>query len=121
MKKIIFLIVCNILFADITPVIVQIKQIENLKKTFLKYPNYNIFINKSTVHISNTVTKYANPTFQIYAIFNNKADINGIWKTIGDYVNNYKIIKIYSNRIILKNGNKFITLRSTPKIIKAKK
>ncbi len=124
MKKIFFLFfIITFSFSDVSDIIFKIKKIENSKKIFLKYPPYNIFINKQiTNNIQQTIIQ-SSPliNMKIYAIFNNKVNINGQWKKEGDYINDYKIIKIHPNFIVLRKNNKIKLLKFSSNIIKVSK
>jgi len=112
LKKFIFFIAI-FLYADISDVLLKIKEIENHKKIFLKYPDYNIFTSKvykikpkqSIIQIHKPLVKLT-----LNAIFNNSAKINGKWVKKGDVIYNYKIIKIEYNKVILKKDNKYFVL-----------
>ncbi len=123
MKKIFFLFfVITFSFSDVSNIIFKIKEIENSKKIFLKYPSYNIFINKQANNIQQAIIQ-PSPliNMKIYAIFNNKVNINGQWKKRGDYINDYKIIKIYPDFIVLRKNNKIKLLKFKSNIIKVSK
>ncbi len=121
MKKILIFFIITFSFSDVSNVIFKIKQIENTKKTFLKYPFYNIFINKKTNNTQTVITSTNLPQIKIYAIFNNKVNINGRWKSIGDYISDYKILKIYPNYVLLYKNNKITILKFSSNIIKVSK
>jgi len=123
MKKIIIFFILIFSFADVSDVILKIKAIQNFQKKFLIYPKYNIFININNQNINYTNIKLSQGFYKmkIYAIFNNKVNINGKWKKIGDFINDYKIIKIYPDYVILKKNNKLKILKITSNIIKVSK
>jgi len=126
MKKILIFLIITFSFSDVSNTIFKIKQIQNSKKLFLKYPSYNIFVKQKINKDDNNVQvimKSSNlpQKMKIYAIFNNKVNINGKWKNIGDYVNDYKIIKIYSNYVVLRKNNKIKILKFLSNIIKVSK
>ncbi len=125
MKKIIFLIFFVFLFADVSNIIGEIKNIENYTPKFKHFVNYNIFVNnkvknqyKKSVVVSNTNT---NSNLTLYAVFQNKVNINGIWLKVGEVINGYKIIKIASNKVILKKDGKIKKLVLKPNILKVRK
>ncbi len=47
---------------------------------------------------------------KLFAIFNNKAKINGKWYRVRQKVGNYKVLRINKNSVILRDGGKRITL-----------
>ena len=103
MKKVIFLIFYSLLYADVAKIINEITKIKEFKPKFKKIKYYNIFEYKNN-SAKNTTKKVFN--LKIYAIFQNKVNINGKWLKIGDKINGYKIIKIANNCIYLKQNNK---------------
>ena len=123
MKKILIFLIITFSFSDVSNIIFKIKEIQNNKKIFLKYPLYNIFINEIMHNNIQLIIKSSNLSqkIKIYAIFNNKVNINGQWKNIGDYINDYKIIKIFPNYIILRKNNKIKILKFSSNIIKVSK
>lgn len=123
MKKILIFLIITFSFSDVSNIIFKIKEIQNNKKIFLKYPLYNIFINEILHKNIQLIIKSSNlfQKMKIYAIFNNKVNINGQWKNIGDYINDYKIIKIFPNYIILRKNNKIKILNFSSNIIKVSK
>jgi len=123
MKKILIFFLITFLFSDVSNTIFKINEIQNNKKIFLKYPLYNIFINEIMHNNIQLIIKSSNLSqkIKIYAIFNNKVNINGQWKNIGDYINDYKIIKIFPNYIILRKNNKIKILKFSSNIIKVSK
>jgi len=127
MKKILIFLIITFSFSDVSNTVFKIKQIQNSKKLFLKYPSYNIFV-KQKIHNNNNnnvqiIMRSSNlpQRMKIYAIFNNKVNINGKWKNIGNYVNDYKIIKIYPNYVVLRKNNKIKILKFLSNIIKVSK
>ncbi len=103
-------------FGDISDAILKIKTIENLKKRFLKI-DYNIF---STTKKRYFVVK-SNIELKLYAIFNNRVNINGKWYKIGDIIQGYKIIKITYDKVFLKKGNKIFVLEVKNSILRVEK
>jgi len=47
---------------------------------------------------------------KLLAIFNNKAKINGKWYRVNQKIDNYKLLKIRKNSVILRDGGRRITL-----------
>jgi len=107
-KLIIFLAI--LLYADISDILIKIKDIENMKKSFLKV-NYNIFGENYNIESSFIPVVNNEINLNIFAIFNNKVNINGKWYKTGDEVEGYKIFKITSDKIFLKRDNKIIVLK----------
>ncbi len=121
MKKFLLFFFIIFLFGDVSDEVFKIKAIENSKKIFLKYPLYNIFVNKKTVNNIQQAIIQPSPLMKIYAVFNNKVNINGEWKKKGEYINDYKIVKILPDKIILKKENKLRVLKFKTNIIKVSK
>ena len=121
MKKILIFFAVFLL-ADTSDTILKIKEIQASKKIFLKYPFYNIFIQYQPVNV-NFEVKRSNISYslKLYAIFNNKANINGEWKRVGENINGYQIVKITPNYVLLKKDNKLKVLKFSTNIIKVLK
>ena len=107
-KLIIFLTV--LLFGDVSDILFKIKEIENLKKNFLNI-DYNIFSthNMPAPAVIGVVKESIN--LKIYAVFNDKININGKWYKIGDEVQGYKILKVSDRYLLLKKDGKIFTLK----------
>ena len=102
------------LYADISDVLLKIKDIENHKKIFLKYPDYNIFTSKVyKIKPKQSIIQIHKPLVKLIlnAIFNNSAKINGKWVKKGENILGFKVIKILHNRVILQKENKKVVLR----------
>lgn len=124
MKKfIIFLAV--FLFADVSDTILKLQDMKNMKKKFLKI-DYNIFkeekkpVIKKVLKI-NKIKKAKKINLHIFAIFNNKININGNWYKKGDIVYDYKIIKVLNNGVVLKKHSKITILKIKESILKVSK
>lgn len=124
MKKfIIFLAV--FLFADVSDTILKLQDMKNMKKKFLKI-DYNIFkeekkpVIKKVLKI-NKIKKAKKINLHIFAIFNNKININGNWYKKGDIVYDYKIIKVLNNGVLLKKHSKITILKIKESILKVSK
>ena len=117
MKKIIFIIFYLLLYADITHIIKEIKEIKKNKPTFKKIKHYNIFEYEIAKNTIATSTK-KDVNLKIYAISQNKVNINGKWFKIGDIINGYKITKITNNCVYLKQNNNISKLSITNYILK---
>ena len=126
MKRIIGLAFFSLLlYADVTYIIEEIIKIKKFKPIFKSIVYYNIFedenisSNKNISLVKLKSTK-ENNDLKIYAIFQNKVNINGKWFKIGDIVNGYKIIKITNNYVYLEQNNKILKLSPTNYILKVK-
>jgi len=106
-KLIIFLFV--VLYADISDILIKIKDIENMQKNFLTI-NYNIFAENYNTEPSFIPAVNNGIELKIFAIFNNKVNINGKWYKTGDKIESYKIFKITPDKVFLKENNKIIIL-----------
>jgi len=121
MKKIIFIVFCSLLYADITYIVNEIEKIKKTKPMFKKITHYNIFeyeIAKNTIAIS---YQKESVNLKIYAISQNRVNINSKWFKIGDMMNGYKVTKITDNCVYLKQNNKTLKLSITNYILKGKK
>jgi len=109
------------LYADISYVINTIKKIENYSPTFKPFADYNIFAAqfKEKKEIPRRVV-FENRLF-IYAIFEDKVNINGIWLKKGDAIEGYKVLKIDNNKVVLEKDGKITVLEFNPKILKVEK
>ena len=120
MKKLLLLFLISFLNADVAGLI---SSIENLKhKTAQKSEVnsiYNPFLNysksnknrkpiftKTPKNISNT----SNSMLRLEVIFNNRAKIDSNWYKKGDKIGKIVVWKILPERVVLKKGNKKITL-----------
>jgi len=121
MKKIIF-IFFSFLYADITYIINEIKKIEKFKPIFKKVTYYNIFEYEIKIAKKNIVAVFKKENFnlEIYAIFQNRVNINGKWLKIGDAINGYKILKITNNYVYLKRNNQILKLPIKSYILRVK-
>jgi len=96
-------------------------KIERLKKqraTNLKFNLINPFKKiekKETPKIVKQQPKYKPKTiikpkirktdFELYSIFNDKAKINENWYSLGDFIGNYKLVKIEKESVVLQQQN----------------
>jgi len=119
MKKIIFFIAA-FLYADISSILLKIKQIEKSKKIFLPVIHYNIFTS-SSIQSLKTIQIYSASPIKVYAVFNDLVNINGRWFRIGEEVNGYKITKVSNKKIILKKDGKYLTVKPAIKLLKVSK
>ncbi len=118
MKKMLIFIAV-LLYADVSDTLVKIKEIENLKKHFLNI-DYNIF-GTNKIIITPVVSLEKNLNLKIYAVFNNKININNKWYKIGDEINGYKILKITDDYVILKKENQIVKLKIGIDFLKVRK
>ena len=121
MKKIIFLGFFLLGYADVSSIIKEISKIERFRPKFKKIKYYNIFEYEDIFKPNNlTVSKKENYSFKIYAIFQNKVNINGKWFKIGDIIKWYKILKITHKYIYLKKDNEILKISITNSLLKVK-
>ena len=85
-----------------------------------KYPKHEIYdpFRKATPAIKKAEEVKVKPTPPVpvlKAIINNTAYIDGRWREVGDDINGYKIAKIADEVVILKLGERNITLSVTRK------
>ncbi len=125
MKKILFLLIAVLLYGDISDIITYIKKMESYTPEFKRIVNYNVFSDiieeksenlKINGNISNSI--YVNKNIAIYAVFQNKININGQWYKIGDIVYGYKIVKITNDKVFLKKNNRIKIIEFKTSVIK---
>ena len=116
MKKIILLTFFLFLYADVKYIINEIVKIEEFKPIFKKIKYYNVFEYETNIVKENivAVSQKKNLNLKIYAIFQNRVNINGKWFKVGDNIYGYKIVKINKNFVLLKNGNSKKILKILP-------
>jgi hypothetical protein len=115
-KSIIFIAV--FIYADISNILFKIEKIESYKPVFKK-----IYL-KRCRKIKKPVRVYSvnkNVQLHLMAIFNDKVLINNTWVKKGDFIEGYKIIKIYPKKVILRKNNKFIVLKFNNNFLRIKK
>jgi len=119
-KLIIFLAI--FLYADISNVLLKIDAIENYKPIFKKIniPKCNKIV-ESNNKLTNAININNNLQLTLQAIFNKQVLINNRWLRENDFINGYKIVKIYKKRVVLKMNNKFVILRFNTNILKVRK
>jgi len=122
MKKTIFLVFFSLIYADVTSIINKITKIENFKPIFKKIKYYNVFDYESDSRRKDniTISKKGSCDLKIYAIFQDKVNINGKWFKKGDIMNGYKIFKITNNYVYLKRNDEIVKLSVTNYILKVK-
>ncbi|HIQ50555.1 MAG TPA: hypothetical protein EYH54_01125 [Nautiliaceae bacterium] len=123
MKKLFSLIFFFVfLFSSTIQIIEEIKEIEQFKPKFKNVQNFDIFSfeedKKKIVDKKISFIPKKSPVLQIYAIFQNKVNINGRWFKVGDKIYGYKIVKISKKFVLLKKGNikTYLKILSTNKI-----
>ena len=109
MKKIFILISAVFLQADILTIITQINNMQNYTPKFKNIKKYNVFIDvnltdKKTLKKNTGDLREAN--FVLNAVFQNRANINGIWVEKGDNIEGYEIVRVLSDGVVLKKGKK---------------
>ena len=123
MKKAIFLIFFPLLYADVTYIIEEIIKIKEFKPLFKNIVYYNIFKYEEENVLNKNMTialEKGSSDLKVYAVFQDKVNINGKWVKVGDIVNGYKIVKITNKCIYLKQNNKILKLSPTNYILKVK-
>lgn len=118
MKKIFIFFISIFLYADVSNILIQMNKIETYKHSFKK-----IYLTKcEKEEIKSVLVKNTVPfELVLKAIFNNKALINNTWVKKGDFIKGYKVLKIYSRKVILKKNNKIIVLKFNNNMLKVKK
>ena len=116
--RVLLVFVGVLLFGDVSNILLKIKDIENIKKNFLDV-KYNIF--GAYVQNVKIVPLTQEIKLKIYAIFNNKVNMNGKWYKLGEEINGYKIVKILKNGVVLKKANKYFYLKIKNTILKVQK
>jgi len=123
MRNILIFLMAVFLFGDVSDTILKIKYIENNKKQFLKI-DYNIFMTNEENPISSPIIfekpKKYETDLKLYAIFNNKVNINSRWYNKGDFVNGYKIVKILDDKVLLKKNSRIKILKIKSTVLKVK-
>ncbi len=85
------------------------QEIDRLVEPFVKPKK----VSRKVVTAKEGNAKPKPPTYQLQAIFNNRAKISGVWYKVGDEVHGMKIVSISGNVVWLKNSSfrKRLTLR----------
>ena len=125
MRIVILLFAFILSYADVSEIIATIKNIERYKPKFKTMENYNPFVKtivKNTEqNIVNNVSVVKEKAFKLYAVFQNKVNINGKWLKVGDIIEGYKIIKVTSNGVSLLKDGKIKTISLKASFIKVGK
>jgi hypothetical protein len=59
--------------------------------------------------------------FKLKAIFNKKALINNKWVKEGDFIKDFKVLKISPKEVILTNSHKVVILKFNNNLLKVQK
>ena len=124
MKKILFLLSAVLLYGDISDIISYIKNMESYTLKFKKIVHYNVFsdiVAEKSENLKINGNTNNSKNIAIYAVFQNKININGHWYKIGDVIDGYKIIKINNNEVVMKKKGKIKTIIFKSNIIKVVK
>jgi hypothetical protein len=109
----------------VSEIISLIKNMESFTPKFRHIVNYNPFkiqvpIQKNEqVNIKNV--SVIKKELKLYAIFQNKVNINGKWLKTGDYIEGYKVIKISENEVLLTKNGKIKKIALKANLIKVAK
>jgi len=126
MKIIVFLAIFSLLYANVKYIVDEIMKIEKIKPLFIKVEHYDAFeceankTNKAKENVIPKTTKKYDYKLKVYAIFQDKVNINGKWFKIGDTIDGYKIAKVVNNGVYLIRSNKTLKLSITNHILKIK-
>ena len=124
MKKILFLLSAVLLYGDISDIISYIKNMESYTLKFKKIVHYNVFSDivaerSGNLKINENTNNSKN--IAIYAVFQNKININGHWYKIGDVIDGYKIVKISNDKVFLEREKHIKIIKFKTSIIKVVK
>ncbi len=124
MKKILFLLSAVLLYGDISDIISYIKNMESYTLKFKKIVHYNVFsdiVAEKSENLKINGNTNNSKNIAIYAVFQNKININGHWYKTGDIVYGYKIVKITNDKVFLKKNNRIKIIEFKTNIIKVVK
>jgi len=123
MKRFIIFLTAVFAFADISGVINKIKQMESYKPVFIKMPVYNVFTDVSTKKEDSNFIKLEvkKVILKLNAIFQNKANINGVWVKKGDIIEGYEVVEVKNDSVVLKKEGEIKILQIKPNILKVVK
>ena len=65
-----------------------------------------VVIENNSTDGNKTVVKSKEESFDLTAIMNNSAHINGKWVRVGERVGTYKLVDVMDDSVYLKDGNK---------------
>jgi len=100
---------------------------ENYNPKFKHISGYNPFVKikkkaeTKEKRVKHDISEIKEKNLVLYAIFQNRVNINGKWFKVGDVVNGYKIIKINTYGIYLSKNNKIKKISLKANIIKVAK
>ena len=124
MKQFLMLCVAIFLYADVSNILLKIDKIEKYSPKFKKMNIRKCYKKMETIH-KNTIKSISvirnNFKITLQAVFNKKALINNKWLKEGDFIDGYKVVKIYKKKIILKRDSKLGILKFNTNILKVKK
>jgi len=120
MKRLLILFLVSFLNADVSGLISSIENLKKEKSNHNRQINsiYNPFLNYSNNHKdakpisipTKNVSNNSTSPLRLEVIFNNRAKIDSNWYKKGDKIGKIVVLKILSDRVILKKGTKKITL-----------
>jgi type II secretory pathway component PulC len=117
MKKLFMLFAGVFLYADISAIISQIKDIDSYTPVFKPVRSYSVFtdISLKKQHIK---ADYTGSVLVLNAVFQDRADINGKWVKKGDKIEGYEVLRVNSDKVVLKKDGKIKILSSKSKVLK---
>ena len=121
MKKAVLLILGLFLQADVLNVVTQIKNMENYAPEFKKIAKYDIFGEDIVIIKKQLNQKKAKKNLILNVIFQNRANINGLWVKKGDDIEGYKVVRVFSDGVVLKNDKEIKKIILISKILKVAK
>jgi hypothetical protein len=116
MKKFLLFSLSVILYADISNILEKINTIENYKIDFKP-----INLKKCRKMKVRNKKKEIEKKLILKAFLNKKVLINDKWLKVGDVIEDYQVVKIYSKKVVLKKDNKFYILEFNNTLIRIKK
>ncbi|WP_456479671.1 hypothetical protein [Nautilia sp.] len=120
MKKYIFLLAFVFLHADISEIITEIKKMESYTPVFKNFVKYDVF-GSSEKKIKIKKPFVVNGIVKLNAVFQKKANINGIWVKKGDLIGGYTVLKVGEDYVLLRKDKYIKKLSLKPKILKVVK
>jgi len=104
------------------------KELQTVKNPFIDTKKVTLYTPKKSTHHRLTKKVYkslqkttvATTHFQLNAIMNTKALINGMWYSVGNSLQGYKIISINSTDVTLTNGKKIVKLSTKTQSLQLK-
>lgn len=114
------LFLCVFAFADVSGIISKIKYIETHKINCSKPKGYNIFISKP-LEKKSAQQNVKRITLSLNAVFQNMANINGVWVKKGDVIDGFYVLKINDKSVVLKKDGRIIILTNNKNVLKVSK